>query len=101
MTSDRLTHIPADIHFHLLGMLADFHDLAATILTHRCFHDAYNAGRKTLLHDVARNFLGCHFHEALSLARVQAGVPLVLSTRDLSPSTVALIVNNDQRKPSQ
>ncbi|KAF8185296.1 hypothetical protein K438DRAFT_1765942 [Mycena galopus ATCC 62051] len=97
MTNSMLTAIPADIHYHLLGMLSDFHDLGATILTHRCFHAAYNAGKKTVLDNVGRNFLGCLFDQALFLARAQermygSGNP---PTEELSAKTVALIVNND------
>ncbi|KAF8185277.1 hypothetical protein K438DRAFT_1937031 [Mycena galopus ATCC 62051] len=93
----RLIAMPADIHYHLLNMLPDFADLGAIILTHRCFHDVYKTGQKTLLNDVAQNFLGCLFDQALLLARAQKAAYGLgdLFTKSLSTNTVVLLGNND------
>ncbi|KAK7065072.1 hypothetical protein R3P38DRAFT_2827766 [Favolaschia claudopus] len=64
----KLLSIPADIHYLLLSILPDFRDLAALILTHRCFYGVFKTGEKTLLEAVARNFLGAFYDEAVALA---------------------------------
>ncbi|KAJ7115330.1 hypothetical protein C8R44DRAFT_880638 [Mycena epipterygia] len=93
----KLVSIPADIQHHLLSLLPDFYDLGALILTSRCFHDIYKSHRRLLLDEVAKNFLGCIFDEAMLLARAQEakyglGDP---SVKGLSSNTIFLIVNND------
>ncbi|KAJ7362885.1 hypothetical protein DFH08DRAFT_951110 [Mycena albidolilacea] len=97
VNQSKLITILSDIHYHLLSILPNFSDLGAAILTHRCFHDTYKTQRKTVLHDVARNMLGCLFDEALLLARAQEaayglGDPC---SDDLTTNTVFLVVNND------
>ncbi|KAJ7744142.1 hypothetical protein B0H16DRAFT_994890 [Mycena metata] len=91
-----ITSIPMVIRHHLLSMLPNFLDLGAMILTHRSFHDAYKVRRNSLLNEVARNLLGCMFHEALLLARAQE-VAYQLGDGSVAFSTnrVFLLVNND------
>ncbi|KAJ7745982.1 hypothetical protein B0H16DRAFT_1462575 [Mycena metata] len=95
-----LTSIPTDIQHLLLTMLPDFDDLGAMILTHRAFHEIYKARQNSLLHDVARNFLGCLFDEALLLARRQEAKYTALGggeavAEGLSTNIITFIINND------
>ncbi|KAJ7115326.1 hypothetical protein C8R44DRAFT_223050 [Mycena epipterygia] len=93
----KLTSIPADIQHQLLGLLPDFCPLGALIRTCRCFHDVYKSRPNLLLDNVAKNFLGCMFDEAMLLARAQETKYSLgdSSVKGLSSNTVLLVVNND------
>jgi hypothetical protein len=91
----KLTTIPADIHHQLLSILPNFQDLKATILTHRCFHNAYKARRKILLPDIAQNLLGCFFDEALLAREQEVAYGRAVSTDEFSTNIVSLSVDND------
>ncbi|KAJ7745990.1 hypothetical protein B0H16DRAFT_1692821 [Mycena metata] len=95
-----LTTVPTDIQHLLLSILPDFDDLGAMVLTHRAFHEIYKARQNSLLHDVARNLLGCLFDEALLLARQQdAKFPALgggeAVDESLSTNIIGWIMNND------
>ncbi|KAK7065062.1 hypothetical protein R3P38DRAFT_2827732 [Favolaschia claudopus] len=87
VVQSKLTATPADILYILLGILPDFTDLGALILTHRCFYEVFAAGKHTLLNAVGRNFLGCCFNEAVSLAIEQPAPKSKSSQGTIEPGT--------------
>ncbi|KAJ7159728.1 hypothetical protein C8R46DRAFT_1354360 [Mycena filopes] len=101
-TPPGLTDIPTDIQHLLLGILPNFGDLGAMILTHRVFHDIYQERKAALLQDVARNFLGPLLDESILLVRAQeakstrkGGKAVAAVPEGFSSTAVLLLMNND------